>query len=100
MKTISRDARTVTIGDVAELAGVSTATVSRALAKPGSVRPETVKTVMAAVKSSGYTPNSSARMLRTQRTRMAKALGECPDQLGRSSLHHAQWRWPRCHETA
>lgn len=74
MKTISRDARTVTIGDVAELAGVSTATVSRALAKPGSVRPETVKTVMAAVKSSGYTPNSSARMLRTQRTRMVLAV--------------------------
>jgi LacI family transcriptional regulator, repressor for deo operon, udp, cdd, tsx, nupC, and nupG len=62
--------RTVTIADVAALAGVSTATVSRALAKPDSVRTETVAQVMEAVRASGYTPNSSARMLRTQRTNM------------------------------
>ena len=63
-------ARTATIADVAARAGVSTATVSRALAKPDSVRAETVALVMEAVRACGYTPNSSARMLRTQRTQM------------------------------
>ena len=58
------------IADVAELAGVSTATVSRALALPDQVRPETLALVMDAVKQSGYRPNSSARNLRTQRTRL------------------------------
>ena len=58
------------IADVAELAGVSTATVSRALALPGQVRPETLALVMDAVRRSGYRPNSSARNLRTQRTRL------------------------------
>ena len=57
--------RTATIADVAARAGVSTATVSRALAKPDSVRAETVALVMEAVRACGYTPNSSARMLRT-----------------------------------
>jgi LacI family transcriptional regulator, repressor for deo operon, udp, cdd, tsx, nupC, and nupG len=61
---------TVTIEDVARLAGVSTATVSRALARPDLVRPETVRLVADAVKASGYTPNSSARSLRRQRTNM------------------------------
>lgn len=60
----------VTIEDVARLAGVSTATVSRALAQPDLVRPETVRLVTEAVKASGYTPNSSARSLRRQRTNM------------------------------
>jgi LacI family repressor for deo operon, udp, cdd, tsx, nupC, and nupG len=60
----------VTIEDVARLAGVSTATVSRALAQPNLVRPETVQLVTEAVKASGYTPNSSARSLRRQRTNM------------------------------
>ena len=49
---------------------MSTATVSRALALPGQVRPETLALVMDAVKQSGYRPNSSARNLRTQRTRL------------------------------
>lgn len=62
--------RTATIADVAARAGVSTATVSRALAKPDSVRADTVALVMKAVQACGYTPNSSARMLRTQRTNM------------------------------
>lgn len=60
----------VTIADVAARAGVSTATVSRALANPDRVRPGLVARVMDAVRESGYTPNSSARMLRTRRTNM------------------------------
>jgi LacI family transcriptional regulator, repressor for deo operon, udp, cdd, tsx, nupC, and nupG len=58
----------VRIADVAQLAGVSTATVSRVLASPDQVRPKTHKVVMEAVRRSGYTPNSTARNLRTRRT--------------------------------
>lgn len=58
----------VRIADVAQLAGVSTATVSRVLANPDHVRPKTHKVVMEAVRRSGYTPNSTARNLRTRRT--------------------------------
>jgi LacI family repressor for deo operon, udp, cdd, tsx, nupC, and nupG len=62
------------IADVAHLAGVSTATVSRVLADPEKVRPKTRAIVMEAVRSSGYTPNSTARNLRTRRTMMVLAV--------------------------
>lgn len=58
------------IADVAALAGVSTATVSRALASPEKVTAKTLELVMEAVRRSGYTPNSAARNLRTRRTMM------------------------------
>ncbi len=57
-----------TISDIARLAGVSTATVSRALAHPDRVQIATRERVMAAVQQTGYTVNSVARNLRTQRT--------------------------------
>lgn len=57
------------IGDVARRAGVSTATVSRALANPSMVTPETRDQVLRAVEEIGYVPNSAARNLRTNRTR-------------------------------
>ena len=56
------------IKDVARLAGVSTATVSRTLAEPDKVQPTTREKVLAAVRKSGYVTNSAARSLRTQRT--------------------------------
>lgn len=56
------------IGDVARRAGVSTATVSRALANPGMVTPETRDLVLKAVAEIGYVPNNAARNLRTSRT--------------------------------
>ena len=62
--------RAVRIGDVAEAAGVSTATVSRALAFPDRLRPETRHRVLAAVRSLGYTPNEAARALRAGASRM------------------------------
>ncbi|CAM5179799.1 transcriptional regulator [Alishewanella longhuensis] len=46
---------------VSKLAGVSTATVSRALKDPQLVAPETREKVMAAVKESGYRPNQLAK---------------------------------------
>ncbi len=56
---------TVRIKDVAAAAGVSVATVSRALAG-GPVSVELRKRVDAAVAASGYRPNLSARRLRSQ----------------------------------
>jgi len=62
--------RAVRISDVAEAAGVSTATVSRALAYPDRLRPETRERVLAAVQRLGYTPNEAARALRAGASRM------------------------------
>ncbi|MDF1610392.1 LacI family DNA-binding transcriptional regulator [Hoeflea sp. YIM 152468] len=56
------------ITDVARLAGVSTATVSRALSKPETVAESTRNAVLAAAEKSGYRVNLSARNLRRQRT--------------------------------
>ncbi|KJS19585.1 MAG: hypothetical protein VR78_03100 [Hoeflea sp. BRH_c9] len=56
------------ITDVARLAGVSTATVSRALSKPETVAESTRNLVLAAAEKSGYRVNLSARNLRRQRT--------------------------------
>ncbi|GAU85517.1 transcriptional (co)regulator CytR [Bosea sp. BIWAKO-01] len=58
-----------TIATVAELAGVSTATVSRALQRPDKVQPETRKRVLEAVAATGFVPNSQARNLRSRATR-------------------------------
>jgi LacI family transcriptional regulator, repressor for deo operon, udp, cdd, tsx, nupC, and nupG len=56
------------IAEVAALAGVSTATVSRALSAPGKLRSETLARVAEAVRRTGYTPNIAARTLRGRRT--------------------------------
>lgn len=56
------------IKDVAEAAGVSTATVSRVLSKKPHVRPELREKVMRAVEELGYRPNLVARSLRSQRS--------------------------------
>lgn len=55
------------IRDVARLAGVSTATVSRALSQPALVSAETRAAVMDAVARTGYRPNEAARNLRHRR---------------------------------
>lgn len=56
------------IKDVAESAGVSTATVSRVLSDKPHVRPEIRERVMAAVDALSYRPNRVARSLRVQKT--------------------------------
>jgi len=66
--------RAVTIFDVARRAGVSTATVSRALAAPAQVTEATRGKVFAAIEATGYTPNVSARNLRSKSTKMVLAL--------------------------
>ena len=60
----------VRISDVALAAGVSTATVSLVLnGHDGRISSETRDRVQRAAQTVGYTPNSVARSLRTQRTR-------------------------------
>jgi len=56
------------IKDVAAQAGVSTATVSRAMSQPDKVADKTRERVLKAVKSCGYKMNTSARQFRRQRT--------------------------------
>src|SRR5437763_1920415 len=58
----------VSIKDVAEAAGVSTATVSRVLSNGLHVRPEVRERVIAAVERLGYRPNLVARSLRSQQS--------------------------------
>jgi LacI family repressor for deo operon, udp, cdd, tsx, nupC, and nupG len=57
-----------TIVDVARLAQVSTATVSRTLSRPQSVNEAMRLRVQAAVAKLGYEPNPAARLLRTRRS--------------------------------
>jgi len=63
-------ARAARIQDVAKLADVSTATVSRALANPERVSVETRARVFEAIAKIGYVPNPAARSLRSQKTYM------------------------------
>lgn len=58
----------VTMRDVAARAGVSLKTVSRVVNREPHIRPETRDAVHAAIGDLGWTPNSSARTLRTGRT--------------------------------
>jgi DNA-binding LacI/PurR family transcriptional regulator len=57
----------VTIYDVAELARVSTSTVSRILAGFVNYTPETKRWVLAAVQTLGYVPNDQARKIASMR---------------------------------
>ncbi len=56
------------IKDVARLAGVSSATVSRVLSNKPHVRDEVKNRVLAAIDELGYEPNRVARSLRVQRS--------------------------------
>lgn len=67
-------AQKTTIEDVARIAGVSIATVSRALGKPDVVSRDTRDKVTAAIEQTGYTANAMARNLRRQKTRMIVVL--------------------------
>jgi len=58
------------IKEVARLAAVSTATVSRALTSPHRVSPATRARVLDAVAKVGYVPNPAARSLRSRKSHM------------------------------
>jgi LacI family transcriptional regulator len=63
-----------TIRDVARVAGVSVATVSRALNGADNVLPETRERILAAARELRFTPSSAARSLITRRTDTIGAL--------------------------
>ncbi|WP_084105742.1 LacI family DNA-binding transcriptional regulator [Demequina sp. NBRC 110056] len=54
----------VSVREVAALAGVSVGTVSNVLNRPDAVRPTTVERVQSAIRELGYVPNAAARQLR------------------------------------
>jgi len=56
------------IKDIARVAGVSVATVSRALSTPSLVRPATIERIEAAIADLNYEPNHLAAGLRRQRS--------------------------------
>lgn len=58
----------VTSRDVAELAGVSQATVSRVLSSSTKLSPATKARVQAAMETLGYVPHAGAQAMRTRRT--------------------------------
>ena len=65
---------TPTLIDVAKLAGVSTATVSRCLNAPDKVAQDTRDRVKAAVDQLGYAPNFGAQAMATRRTKTIAAV--------------------------
>ena len=69
-KTAAARRGAVHIAQVAALAGVSIATVSRALAMPGRVSAATRERVLEVVRRTGYTPNIAGRNLRAARSKM------------------------------
>lgn len=58
----------IRLKQVAALAGVSSSTVSRAVSKPHTLHPDTLKRVQAAIDSLDYVPFAPARVLRSGRT--------------------------------
>lgn len=64
----------ITLSDVAQLAGVSAITVSRALNTPERVSPATLHRVRDAVAQTGYVPNLLAGGLASNRSRLVAAL--------------------------
>ena len=78
-----------TIYDVAKLAGVSTATVSRALNGTGQIAPSTRATIEAAVEQLGYRANTIARSLVTKSTQtIAAAPARHRESFLRSARQH------------
>ena len=71
-RTTGRGARDreITIQDVAGLAGISAATVSRVLNGSGYVGEKTRRKVLDVIEATGYMPNAAARTLVTQRTKL------------------------------
>ncbi|WP_157543517.1 LacI family DNA-binding transcriptional regulator, partial [Microbacterium sp. CCH5-D1] len=65
-----RDDRAPSQVDVAQLAGVSTQTVSRVMSGQDNVRPDTARRVLAAVEELGYRVHAAAASLASGRTRV------------------------------
>lgn len=68
--------KAATIEDVAKLAGVSIATVSRTIRTPEKVAESTRKKVTSAIARTGYTANAMAQNLRMKRSQMVMVLAQ------------------------
>jgi LacI family gluconate utilization system Gnt-I transcriptional repressor len=64
----------VTLADVAKIAGVSPITVSRVVNRPELVTPDTLAHVQQVIERTGYVPNLLAGGLASKRTRLVAAL--------------------------
>lgn len=64
------DCELLTIKEIAEMAGVSRSTVSRALNNSGYVGEDARKRIEKVVKETGYVPNEQAKSLRTKQTKV------------------------------
>jgi LacI family transcriptional regulator, galactose operon repressor len=86
------DAKSIGIRDVARHAGVSTASVSRAINNPDSVGPDLRARIDAAIAALGYIPDAAARALSSRRTRTIGAIVPTVDNAmfarGIESLQH------------
>ncbi|MEC5404125.1 LacI family DNA-binding transcriptional regulator [Paraburkholderia sp. MPAMCS5] len=72
--SLSGAAESVTLIDVARVAGVAPMTVSRALNRPELVRSETQRKVLEAVRVTGYVPNMLAGGLASSKSRLVAIL--------------------------
>ena len=80
----------VTIYDVASMARVSLATVSRVLNNPDKVNEETRKIVLHVINKLGYKPNPIARSLAT---RKSTTVGIIISDISRSSVSRPKSCW-------
>jgi LacI family gluconate utilization system Gnt-I transcriptional repressor len=71
---MTRSAKVPTLNEVAALARVSTATVSRFLNNPGVVAEETGERIREAVEQTGYIPNALAGDLASSKSRMVAVM--------------------------
>lgn len=67
-RTSRRSTRSVTLAEVAEHAGVSPQTVSRAIRQPDVVSEETLERVQESIRATGYVPNLAASHLASNRS--------------------------------
>lgn len=81
--TQEQQGRKVTASDVAQRAGVSKWTVSRAFTEGASISPKALERVRQAAEELGYRPNLLARSLTTRRTNI---VGLVVDELGNPNL--------------
>jgi LacI family transcriptional regulator len=79
-----KQARSVTIRNVAALAGVSVGTASKALNSRGQLRQETRERVLAAAEQLNFRPNETARSLASDRTFTVGLI--TTDSIGRFSI--------------
>jgi LacI family gluconate utilization system Gnt-I transcriptional repressor len=73
-KRVRRRGASLTLADVARIAGVAPITVSRALNTPEHLTAETLERVRQAVERTGYVPNRVAGGLASNRSRLVAAL--------------------------